>query len=70
MELDAVARGVVNVYYPLKGYGFIRRTTGKDLFFYRDAFTAEELIVEGSLVEFKVEDTEKGPRAVNIARIG
>ena len=27
--------GIIKIYYPLKGFGFISRELGKDLFFHR-----------------------------------
>lgn len=62
--------GVIKVYYPLKGYGFITRKAGKDVFFYRDAIANEATIIEGSAVHFGIENTGKGPKAVDVVRVG
>lgn len=62
--------GTIKVYYPLKGYGFITRAAGKDVFFYRDAVVNEASLIEGSAVRFAIESTSKGPRAVNVIRVG
>ena len=72
MELDAVGRatGVVKIYYPLKGFGFITREKGRDLFFYRSAFEDEAAILDGAIVSFRVEQSQRGPKAMDIARIG
>ena len=72
MELapNLVSVGTIKVYYPLKGYGFITRASGKDLFFYRDAMSNEASIIEGNSVRFTIESTPKGPRAVNVTRVG
>ncbi|ABM36661.1 retron Se72 family effector protein [Polaromonas naphthalenivorans] len=62
--------GVVKVYYPLKGFGFISRAKGKDLFFYRDSVKDEAALIEGATVSFQIKTTEKGLRAVNLTREG
>ncbi|WBY01523.1 retron Se72 family effector protein [Ramlibacter tataouinensis] len=61
--------GLIKVYYPVKGFGFITRTSGKDVFFYRDAADKEESLIEGSTVRFDVERTPKGPRATKVVRV-
>jgi len=55
-----------------KGFGFITNDEApdKDVFFHSSALqgvTLDELQV-GDAVTFEVEDSEKGPRAVNVAR--
>lgn len=67
---DMVLSGVIKVYYPLKGFGFISRRSGKDVFFYRNAALDEALLIEGSVVQFQIEETPKGPRAIGIVRVG
>jgi CspA family cold shock protein len=54
-----------------RGYGFITPDDGRDLFYHSNALvgvTFDEL-QEGDLVTFEVEDTEKGPTAVNVQRL-
>lgn len=57
-----------------KGFGFIAAEggeAGKDIFFHSSALqgvTFNELR-EGDAVTFEVEQTEKGPRAINVARV-
>lgn len=72
MENDAelFGCGVVKVYYPLKGFGFITRDKGKDLFFFRSEVKDESLIVEGISVKFKIERHDKKYRATQIIRNG
>jgi cold shock protein len=62
--------GFVKCYYPVKGYGFIQRARGRDLFFIRTDATAEAILLEGASVSFLVSQEEKGPRAREIQRIG
>lgn len=69
-NINEIFHGVVKVYYPLKGFGFITRPKGRDLFFYRTAFTDETHILEGNAVQFKVEENAKGLRAIQIKRTG
>ena len=62
-------KGYINSFDPIKGYGFIRRQEGKDVFFhYSNLTTREELIGEGDPVHFEIEKSEKGLRAVNIEK--
>lgn len=60
--------GVIKCYFPLKGYGFITRPKGRDLFFYRSEICDESLIIEGVSVRFFVEKTPSGFKAKNIIR--
>lgn len=53
----------------LKGYGFIRRQEGKDVFFlYSDVeeFDGDVELFPGDIVSFSIEYTKKGPKAKNI----
>ena len=62
-------RGYINTYDPLKGFGFIRREKGKDVFFYYDELkTPEGKIGVGDNVSFSVESSGKGPRARDIVK--
>lgn len=69
---NQVAResGIIKCYYPLKGYGFIQRRRGKDVFFFRTDAASESIIYEGVLVSFVLKVEGKGPRAFNIVRVG
>ena len=67
--MAAPQRGIVKCYFPLKEFGFITRSHGKDLFFMRSDFADEEQIVEGAVVEFLIQTTEKGPRASSVRRV-
>lgn len=56
--------GVVKVFDELKGFGFVRRSKGKDVFlFYGDIEGDSRLIGEGDYVSFQVDKTARGPRA-------
>ncbi len=55
----------------VKGFGFITPEGGdKDLFFHSSALQGVEFaaLQEGDAVTFDSEDSEKGPRAINVVR--
>jgi CspA family cold shock protein len=61
--------GFVNSYNSFKGYGFIRREKGRDVFFsYDDVEDVSTGIVMGDVVRFEVHDEPKGPRAYKVCR--
>jgi CspA family cold shock protein len=51
-----------------RGFGFITDTDGRELFFHQSALvdTKFDLLNEEQAVEFEVEKSDKGPRAVDI----
>ena len=59
-------RGAVKWYSPSKHYGFITRRDGDDLFAHRSQVKSSERLRPGDLVEFGIEEGEKGPVAVGI----
>lgn len=59
-------RGLVKWYSPGKRYGFISRFSGADLFMHRSRFDGVGRLRTGDLVEFEVEETEKGAAAVGV----
>jgi len=55
-----------------KGYGFIgREGETKDLFFHSNSLVGVSFdeMKEGDKVKFEVEESQKGPSAVNVERI-
>ncbi|SEQ68047.1 retron Se72 family effector protein [Giesbergeria anulus] len=62
--------GGVNYYSPIKGYGFIRREKGRDVFFLWTDAASESILIEGSKVSFVLTISSKGPRANEIKREG
>jgi len=54
-----------------KGYGFIKREEGQDLFvhFSSIAMDGYKSLVEGDPVRFEVEETDRGPQARNVQKI-
>lgn len=70
MTNSVVERGVVNTFDAFKGFGFIRREEGKDVFvFYLDVLDAEQVLIAGDEVEFYVVTTPKGPKAEKVRRV-
>lgn len=64
--------GTIKCYFPLKGYGFITREKGKDVFFFFQHVKNESHIIDGAKVKFLLNKNSdgKGPFATEIERIG
>jgi CspA family cold shock protein len=60
--------GTVKWFNTSKGYGFIARESGPDVFVHYSAITSEGFrnLEEGQKVEFDVEQGNKGPQAANV----
>jgi CspA family cold shock protein len=63
--------GTVKWFNPGKGYGFISRQSGDDVFVHYSAIEGEGYrnLDEGQQVEFEVEQSAKGPHAVRVRSI-
>lgn len=66
-----MATGVVKFFNDQKGFGFITRDEGDDLFvhFSNIAGTGYKKLVEGQAVEFEVAQGRKGLEATNVRAI-
>ncbi|HEC86679.1 MAG TPA: cold shock domain-containing protein [Thermoplasmatales archaeon] len=62
-------KGTVKWYNARKGYGFIQGEDGKDVFVHRTAIPVGTFINEGDTVEYEVENSDRGPKAINIKKI-
>ena len=60
--------GVVKWFNAAKGYGFIGREGGEDVFVHYSAITMEgyRRLEQGQKVEFSIDDGPKGLQAVNV----
>ena len=60
--------GTIKWFDPSKGYGFLIRDNGGDLFVHLRSVQSQDRrkLKENTRVRFSVEDTEKGPQAENI----
>jgi CspA family cold shock protein len=63
-----MANGVVKWFNVRKGYGFIEQEDGPDVFVHHTGIegTGFKSVNEGDKVSFEIEDSPKGPCAVNV----
>ena len=68
--LDMV-KGTVKWFNEKKGFGFLSREDGDDVFVHHTSIQAEgfKTLREGQEVEFEVQDGPKGPQAVNVREV-
>lgn len=64
-------QGTVKWFSESKGYGFIARTSGKDLFVHYSSIQTNgfRTLNEGDQVEFEIVDGPKGPQAENVNKL-
>ncbi len=63
-------QGTVKWFNETKGYGFIKRNGGADVFVHYSAIQGEgfKTLNEGDKVSFEIEESPKGLEARNVAR--
>ena len=61
-------KGTVKWFNNAKGYGFIGREDGPDVFVHYSAITGEgyKSLQEGDAVDFEIVQGQKGPQAANV----
>jgi len=64
-------QGTVKWFNNAKGYGFIGREDGPDVFVHYSAITSEgyKSLQEGDKVEFEITQGQKGPQASNVSKV-
>ena len=63
-----MTKGTVKWFNERKGFGFLSREDGDDVFVHHTSIQGEgfKTLSEGQEVEFEVQDGPKGPQAVNV----
>ncbi|WP_205965104.1 retron Se72 family effector protein [Rahnella sp. Larv3_ips] len=70
MSESQIEYGVVKTFDAFKGWGFITRDKGKDVFFFFTEINSEDkYLCAGEQVTFTIEKHSKGPRAFNITKV-
>ena len=69
--MSDLATGTVKWFSDSKGYGFIEREDGEDVFIHFSALEGEgfKSLSEGQAVEFDILDGPKGPQAANVVKV-
>jgi CspA family cold shock protein len=66
-----VTKGKVKWFNDAKGYGFIEQDGGEDVFVHFSAIQMDgfKTLAEGQVVEFEVQQGDKGLHATNVVRV-
>jgi CspA family cold shock protein len=65
-------KGTVKWFNESRGYGFISHEDGREIFVHYSSIEDEgfKTLHEGDSVEFELEDSPRGPRAIHVRRVG
>jgi len=66
-----MVEGTVKWFNESKGFGFISREDGNDVFVHYSSIASDgfKTLLEGDPVSFDIEDGDKGPKAVNVVKL-
>lgn len=66
-----MANGIVKWFSDKKGYGFIEREDGEDVFVHFSAINMPgfKTLAEGDRVTFEIEEGDRGPAATNVSKV-
>ena len=59
-------KGTVKWFNARKGFGFIQVEKGNDVFVHRNDLNLEIELNENDKVEFEIEKSDRGPKAINV----
>ncbi len=62
-------KGKIKWFNMQKGYGFIEKEDGNDIFVHKDELAEGTTLNEGDEVEFEEAEGQKGPKAVKVTKI-
>ena len=62
-------KGKVKWYNQFKGYGFIEGENGQDVFVHRTSVPMGTELNEEDMVEYEIEESDRGPKATNIKKL-
>ena len=71
IQMDERETGVVKWFNDKKGYGFISRESGKDIFVHHSSIVSDGFrsLKEGDPVEFSIKQDDKGQAAVDVRKV-
>jgi CspA family cold shock protein len=70
-EFKAMLQGTVKWFNNKRGWGFIVKEDGEDIFVHYSAIKGEgfKSLTEGQLVQFEIEEGSNGPAAANVEKL-